>query len=99
MSAHISPRSPNHPCLTVDCDILECNLVSVSDMKKRLFSLKVNKSTGPDDIPTRVLRDFSHLLAGSLASILNDSSRDGVLLSVCKTANTIPLPKVMPPKS
>ena len=99
VSAHISPLSPDHPCLTVNCDIPDCYLVSVSDMEKRLLSLKVNKSTGPDDIPAWVLRDFSHLLAGPLASILNDSLREGVLPSVWKTANTIPLPKVLPPKS
>jgi len=63
-------------------------------MEKRLLSLNVNKSTGPYDI-----RDFAHLLAGPLASILNDSLREGVLPSMWKNANVIPLPKVLPPKA
>ena len=99
VASHIEPLSHNHPFLTQECEVPDHYLVSIEDMEKRLSSLKVHKSTGPDDVPAWVLRDFAHCLAGPLASIANDSIREGSLPSEWKTANTIPLPKVQPPKS
>ena len=57
---------------------------------------KTNKSTGPDNIPAWVLKEHADCLAAPLASIFNCSLREGVLPTVWKSANIIPLPKTKP---
>ena len=64
-----------------------------------LNKVKVNKATGPDNIPPWILRDFSHILAAPLAAIYNSCLREGVLPSLWKTATIVPLPKTHPPMS
>ena len=50
-----------------------------------LRKVKVNKATGPDDIPAWILRDFADELAAPLASIYNSSLREGVIPDLWKT--------------
>jgi hypothetical protein len=98
VSEQIPPLDTSHPILALECDVPDQYLVSVADMEKRLLGLKVHKSTGPDQIPAWVLHDFAHVLAGPLASIVNDSIREGSFPKEWKVANTVPLPKVHPPR-
>ena len=67
-------------------------------MDRRLASLKTNKSTGPDEIPAWLLKDFSHVLAGPLTAIANASLQEGKVAAQWKFANVVPLPKVPFPK-
>ena len=99
VGSHIPPLSADHMLFQQHYEVPDEYLVSVSDMEKRLSSLKVNKATGPDDIPAWVLRDFAHALAGPLTSIINDSIREGKLPCEWKRSHTIPLPKINPPLS
>ena len=43
--------------------------ISVKETEDALNKVKVNKATGPDNIPPWILRDFSHILAAPLAAI------------------------------
>ena len=71
-------------------------LVSVDDTVSALRKVKTNQSTGPDNIPAWVLKEHADCLAAPLASIFNCSLREGVLPTVWKSANIIPLPKTKP---
>ena len=55
-----------------------------------------NTSTGPDNIPAWVLKEHADCLGAPIASIFNCSLREGVLPTVWKSANIIPLPKTKP---
>jgi hypothetical protein len=68
-------------------------------MEKRLLSLNTNKSAGPDGLPVWIFRDFAHILAAPLASIANESMRQGHMPDMWKLSDTVPLPKVTPPNS
>ena len=56
--------------------------ISVKETEDALNKVKVNKATGPDNIPPWILRDFSHILAAPLAAIYNSCLREGVLPSL-----------------
>ena len=70
---------------------------SVRTTFKALESVKANKSTGPDNIPAWVLRNYATVLAPPLTVIFNNSLREGLLPMEWKMANVIPLPKTSPP--
>ncbi len=84
-----------HETLPLPADLT----ITVEETERALTSLKVNKATGPDNIPAWVLRDFAHVLAKPLAAIFNSSLRGGILPSAWKSADVIPLPKHRPPAS
>ena len=69
----------------------------MEDTEAALNRTKINKATGPDNIPPWILRDFSHILSRPLAAIYNSSLREGVLPDLWKTATVVPLPKKHPP--
>ena len=73
--------------------------ISVKETEDALNKVKVNKATGPDNIPPWILRDFSHILAAPLVAIYNSCLREGVLPSLWETATIVPLPKKHPPLS
>ena len=52
-------------------------VVDPFEVDKRLSSIKVHKSPGPDGIPNWLLRDFSSLPCQPLAAIYNSSIRQG----------------------
>ena len=71
-------------------------IISVDDTVSAVRKVKTNTSTGPDNIPAWVLKEHADGLAAPLASIFNCSLRGGVLPTVWKSANIIPLPKTKP---
>ena len=59
--------------------------------------MKVNKATGPDDIPAWVIRNNADVLAAPLTAIFNSSLREGILPPQWKSAYYVVLvPKVHP---
>ena len=74
-------------------------VVDPFEVDKRLSSIKVHKSPGPDGIPNWLLRDFSSLLCQPLAAICNSSIRQGVVPRIWKSAEVVPVPKIHPPAS
>ncbi len=73
--------------------------ITVEDTERALLRLKVNKATGPDNIPAWLLKDFAPIMALPLTAIYNSSLREGVLPSLWKTSYVTPLPKQRPPRS
>ena len=87
----------SHPIFGADDPLPAEFIISVSDTEVTLKKVKVNKATGPDNIPPWVLKDFSHLLAAPVTAIFNSSLREGVLSKLWKSATVIPLSKKHPP--
>ena len=61
------------------------------------MSIDTKKSPGPDQIPSWILMDFPHILAGPVCSIMNASFTQSYVPPIWKSANVIPIPKVNPP--
>ena len=55
------------------------------------------KSSGPDQIPSWILKDFSHILCGPICSIFNASIAQAYVPPIWKSANIVTIPKVNPP--
>ena len=72
------------------------NMISVCTTFKAMVSVKLNKATGPDNIPAWVLTNHANVLAHPLTAIFNNSLREGVVPMEWKMANVIPLPKSNP---
>jgi hypothetical protein len=74
-------------------------IISVQNVEKALMAINLNKAIGPDQIPNWCLRDFAEPLSRPICAIFNSSIREGVVPSVWKSADIIPIPKVIPPNS
>ena len=68
-------------------------------VEKKLNSIDIHKSNGPDDVPNWFLRDFSAWLAEPLAAIFNMSVCSGHVPCSWKRANVTPIPKTDRPTS
>ena len=62
-----------------------------------LQNLKVNKATGPDEIPNVVFKSLADLFSAPLCCIINTSLTTGVVPTQWKTSRIFPLPKISPP--
>ena len=65
----------------------------VDTIERKLNSLDVNKSKGPDEIPSLILKKFSNLFAKILTLIYTKSYKEGKVPIQMKQANVIPLYK------
>ena len=65
--------------------------VSEPGVKKLLDNINVHKSTGPDEIPGRLLKQFSHFLSPVYAILFQASLDQGIVPSDWKLANIVPL--------
>lgn len=65
--------------------------VNSAEIKKMLISLNKNKSTGPNNILTHLLKDHADEFSHPLSILVNNSFRDGVFPSLCKVARVIPV--------
>ena len=99
VSDDIEPLKSDSPFLQQVCEVPSKYVITVDAMEKRLAKVKANKAGGPDCLPSWIFREFSHILAGPMASIANASLRQGTHPSIWKLSNTVPVPKVNPPKS
>ncbi len=61
--------------------------------------MKCFKAGGLDGSSAQIFHDFSHILTEPLASISNAAMRQGVHPNMWKLSNTVPVPKVNPPKA
>ena len=66
---------------------------------RQLSCISVRKSSGPDDIPNWVLRDFAFALSEPICTIFNYSIQHGIVPALWKMANVVPIPKAHPPRS
>ena len=58
--------------------------LSPSDVRNALLSLDVNKATGPDKFPSRLLKNCAPRICGSQCALFNKSLSLGTLPSACK---------------
>ena len=96
MSDHLPRLDKDDNVFTVHEELPDEFIISVDDTVSALRKVKTNKSTGPENILAWVLKEHVGCLAAPLASIFNCSLREGVLSTVWKSANIIPLPKIKP---
>jgi len=72
-------------------------IIDPSEVESKLSQIDARKSSGPDELPNRFLKEFSVFLAEPVCLILNASIREGEVPSVWKRANVVPAPKMCPP--
>ena len=65
----------------------------------KLLALKPHKATGPDNVPSRILESFAHVLAEPITIIFNASLSSSVVPKIWKESNIIPIPKVQQPSN
>ena len=68
-------------------------MVSTDSVFLKLSCLNPKKATGPDGIPSWLIKENADLLVGSVSDIINSSFREGRLPPSWKTADITPIPK------
>ena len=99
---HFSSISTSMPKISGDRSnngviIPESYYISVEDVETKLSKVKLNKSSGPDEIPNWILRDCAVLLSSPLAAIFNASVRECSIPKLWKRATVIPVAKIAKP--
>ena len=95
VSDHLPRLNKSHKVFDVNEELPDQYVISICTTFKALESVKANKATGLDNIPTWVLRNYANVLAPPLTAIFSNSLREGVLPTEWKMANVIPLPKTV----
>ena len=67
--------------------------IDVNNVAISLSNLKTSKATGMDNIPAKILKMTSYIIAPSLNSIFNLSLKSGVYIDEWKLAKVIPIYK------
>ena len=99
VSSHLPPIRNDDPVFARMDELPDQYIISVETTIDALTRVKVNKATGPDDIPAWVIRNNADVLAAPLTAIFNSSLREGILPPQWKSAYVVPVPKVHPPVS
>ena len=76
----------------------DVNTVQPYEVCKKLLAIKPSKAHGPDNVPCRIVKEFAYELAEPITTIFNTSLLSGIVPSIWKESNVIPIPKVQPPK-
>ncbi|CAB3996585.1 Hypothetical predicted protein, partial [Paramuricea clavata] len=69
-------------------------IISKIDVYRKLSTISISKSSGPDCVPNWVLKSNSLILALPIASILNASIQQSLVPTIWKKADVIPIQKV-----
>ncbi|XP_066263238.1 uncharacterized protein [Branchiostoma lanceolatum] len=83
-SLHLFPLQCPTPCV---------DLCSIGEVKTLLKDLNPHKASGPDDLPTWTLNHYADDLAPVITHLFNASYEEGVVPSIWKAANVVPVPK------
>ena len=67
--------------------------VTEETVVKKLKEISISPSSGPDDLPNWVLKEFAYVLAPSITGILYSSFHEQKVPFLWKMANVTPLPK------
>ena len=73
-------------------------LVTEEEVYQSLLSIGITKAVGPDDIPNKLLEDFSFKLAPVIKDIYNQSQKEAYVPTLLKFSIVIPIPKIVLPK-
>ena len=71
----------------------ELTACSEPEILEIISSFGINKASGPNSIPTNLLKEFSEYLVKPLALIINKSLTEGTFPSILKTAHICPIYK------
>ena len=71
----------------------ELTACSEPEILEIISSFGINKASGPNSIPTNLLKEFSACLAEPLRLIINKSLTEGTFPSILKTAHICPIYK------
>ena len=87
------PDTKQPPQCTVNRPVPTLDNISTTETEvlKILNSLDVNKSTGPDGLPVKILKLTALIIANPLSRLFNKSLTSGIFPSVFKEANVRPI--------
>lgn len=88
--------TPLGPVITADAGYSNPPSVSEFRVLKKLSVLNPSKSSGPDMIPSWLLKENADLLAPAVTGIINCSFAEARLPQSWKRADIVPIPKQMP---
>ena len=71
VTSDLQPLLPT--AASVDHDVPDEFIISVTDCEQKLSKLCVHKAMGPDNIPNWIITDLSYILASPIAAIYNSS--------------------------
>ena len=74
----------------------EC-VLSEESVYQKLAGISTTKSSGPDQTPNWVLKDYAYILASPVSSILNASIQQACVPTSWKEADVTPIPKISAP--
>ncbi len=77
-------------CVQIEQD--ESIVVDEESVARKLRQINIPKSSGPDDIPNWLLKEYSDILSPAITNILNTSFCESKLLRAWKLANVPPPP-------
>ena len=87
-SVFVKESSEPVPEFNVDSGITIENIENIQPADKKLASLEVDKSPGPDGMQSRVLQEMANILDSPLAMLYNKAIKDGILPEDCKCAKS-----------
>ena len=64
-----------------------------ADIESMINCIKPNKATGPNSIPTKLLKEFKTKLSEPLSDLINVSFNNGIFPDFLQVANLIPIHK------
>ena len=93
LTDHFQPLTP-----PVSSTQFPVELLVTEEVYQSLLSIDTIKAVGSDDIPNKLLKDFSFELAPVIKDIYNQSLKDAYVPTLWKSSIVIPIPKIVPPK-
>ena len=86
-------EEPRPQLPTISCPVLQDISLSPYEVAAALRSLDVSKTTGPDEISARLLKETAEQIAPSLTLLYNKSLETGVFPDEWKLGNIVPIHK------
>jgi hypothetical protein len=101
VSNDLSPLPPVWPVVANETTSCVANkfIIEQYEVFNKLSRINIHKSPGPDGIPNWFLRDFAFAITEPICHIFNTSVSRGIVPSLWKEANVVPIPKSRPPLS
>jgi len=97
VSADLQPLTTNDFAM---CDSIPCQYtIYPEEVYDKLSRINTRKAPGPDQLPNWILKEFAFLLCDPICCIFNTSVQHGIVPTLWKSANVVPIPKVTPARS
>lgn len=97
VSADLQPLMINN---FATCDTVPSQYtIFPEEVYNKLSRINTHKAPGPDGLPNWFLKEFAFTLSDPICSIFNTSVQQGIVPTLWKSANVVPIPKVKPARS